>query len=181
MIWQENSSVIVMLSPLIEDGRVASTRYWPDEGSLKLDGFEVHLVSEHVWSDHFLVRTLYIRNTKTGKTRTITQLHYLSWPRLGVPSSVKDILEFRRKINRIANKNSKKPIVVHCDVGGARSSIYCLIDSSLRLVERTRKGDDLNVKQNLQKIGEQRMKSVDNVEQYRFAVDSIIGEVNGYL
>lgn len=96
MIWQESASVVVMLNPLIENGRVATVRYWPDEGSLKIDGFEIHLVSEHVWSDHFLVRTLYIRNVKTGKTRTITQLHYLTWEKSGVPGSVKDLLEFRR-------------------------------------------------------------------------------------
>ena len=97
MIWQESASVVVMLSPLIEGGRVATVRYWPDEGSLKIGGFfEIHLVSEHVWSDHFLVRTLYIRNVKTGKTRTITQLHYLTWEKDGVPGSVKDVLEFRR-------------------------------------------------------------------------------------
>jgi len=181
MIWQESASVVIMLSPLIENGRVATVRYWPDEGSLKIDGFEIHLVSEHVWSDHFLVRTLYIRNVKTGKTRTITQLHYLTWEKDGVPGSVKDILEFRRKINRIASKNSKKPIVVHCDIGGSRSNIYCLIDASLRAIERTKSAESLDIKANLKTIASQRMNVLENVEQYKFVIDAVETEVRGYL
>lgn len=182
MIWQESASVVVMLSPLIEGGRVATVRYWPDEGSLKIGGFfEIHLVSEHVWSDHFLVRTLYIRNVKTGKTRTITQLHYLTWEKDGVPGSVKDVLEFRRKINRIASKNSKKPIVVHCDTGGSRSNMYCLIDATLRSIENTKSGENLNVKANMETIASQRMNVLDNVGQFKFVIDAVETEVRGYL
>jgi len=181
MVWQESASVVVMLNPLIENGRVATVRYWPDEGSMKIDGFEIHLVSEHVWSDHFLVRTLYIRNVKTGKTRTITQLHYLTWEKSGVPGSVKDLLEFRRKINRISSKNAKKPIVIHCDIGGSRSNIYCLIDACLREIEKTRSGENLDIKSTLEKINNQRMNAIENVEQYKFVVDAIEKEVRNYI
>ena len=63
------------------------------------DGFElmqVHLVSEHIWCDDYLVRSFYLKNIRTGETRTVTQFHFQSWPENGVPASTKALLEFRR-------------------------------------------------------------------------------------
>lgn len=57
---------------------------------------QVHLVSEHIWCDDYLVRSFYLKNLKTGETRTVTQFHFLSWPDSGVPLSTKALLEFRR-------------------------------------------------------------------------------------
>ena len=31
--------------------------------------YQVHLVSEHVWCDDYLVRSLYLKNTQTNETR----------------------------------------------------------------------------------------------------------------
>lgn len=57
---------------------------------------QVHLVSEHIWCDDYLVRSFYLKNVRTGETRTVTQFHFQSWPENGVPSSTKALLEFRR-------------------------------------------------------------------------------------
>lgn len=57
---------------------------------------QVHLVSEHIWCEDYLVRSFYLKNLKTGETRTVTQFHFLSWPDNGVPNSTKALLEFRR-------------------------------------------------------------------------------------
>jgi receptor-type tyrosine-protein phosphatase N len=64
--------------------------------SLKYLCLQVHLVSEHIWCDDYLVRSFYLKNLKTGETRTVTQFHFLSWPDSGVPLSTKALLEFRR-------------------------------------------------------------------------------------
>jgi receptor-type tyrosine-protein phosphatase N len=53
-------------------------------------------VSEHIWCDDYLVRSFYLKNLKTGETRTVTQFHFLSWPDSAVPLSTKALLEFRR-------------------------------------------------------------------------------------
>merc|ERR1712013_836791 len=41
------------------DGYQLAQRYWPEEGSEQYHIFEVHLVSEHVWCEDYLVRSLY--------------------------------------------------------------------------------------------------------------------------
>ena len=53
---------------------------------------KVHLVSEHVWCEDYLVRSVYLKNTRTGETRTVTQFHFRSWPAHGVPSSTKVVI-----------------------------------------------------------------------------------------
>ena len=57
---------------------------------------QVHLVSEHIWCDDYLVRSFYLKNLQTNETRTVTQFHFLTWPDLSVPSSAKALLDFRR-------------------------------------------------------------------------------------
>lgn len=57
---------------------------------------QVNLVSEHIWCEDFLVRSLYLKNLQTNETRTVTQFHFLSWYDQGVPSSTRSLLDFRR-------------------------------------------------------------------------------------
>ena len=85
-----------MLTRLTEEGKGMCYRYWPGEGSELYHIYEVHLVSEHIWCDDYLVRSFYLKNLRTGETRTVTQFHFLSWPENGVPHSTKALLEFRR-------------------------------------------------------------------------------------
>ena len=60
MVWQENANVIVMLNPLDDNGKgkPRSIAYWPDEGMIKVDNMGIHLVSEHIWNDNFVIRSL---------------------------------------------------------------------------------------------------------------------------
>ena len=116
LVWEQGSVVIVMLTRLTEEGRAMCHRYWPEEGSELYHIYEVHLVSEHIWCDDYLVRSFYLKNLRTGETRTVTQFHFLSWPENGVPQSTKALLEFRRKVNK-SYRGRSCPIVVHCRWG----------------------------------------------------------------
>ncbi|XP_030881083.1 receptor-type tyrosine-protein phosphatase N2-like [Leptonychotes weddellii] len=98
MVWERGCVVIVMLTPLSENGIRQCYHYWPDEGSNLYHVYEVNLVSEHIWCEDFLVRSFYLKNLQTNETRTVTQFHFLSWYDQGVPSSARSLLDFRRKI-----------------------------------------------------------------------------------
>ena len=102
-----------MLTRLNEDGQVMCHRYWPEEGSNRYDMYEVHLVSEHIWCDDYLVRSFYLKNLRTSETRTVTQFHFLTWLSNKVPESAKTLLEFRRKVNK-SYRGRSCPIIVHC-------------------------------------------------------------------
>lgn len=55
-------------------------------------------MSEHIWSEDYVVRSLYLKNLSTNETRTVTQFHYLTWSEGGFPKAIKSLLEFRRFI-----------------------------------------------------------------------------------
>ncbi|KAJ8279846.1 hypothetical protein COCON_G00069120 [Conger conger] len=113
MVWESGCVVIVMLTPVAENGVKQSYHYWPDEGSNLYHVYEVNLVSEHIWCEDFLVRSFYLKNLQTNETRTVTQFHFLTWLNQNVPDSARTLLDFRRKVNKCYRGRSC-PIIVHC-------------------------------------------------------------------
>uniref|UniRef100_A0A452F7R6 Protein tyrosine phosphatase receptor type N2 n=1 Tax=Capra hircus TaxID=9925 RepID=A0A452F7R6_CAPHI len=142
MVWESGCVVVVMLTPLSENGVRQCYHYWPDEGSNLYHIYEVHLVSEHIWCEDFLVRSFYLKNLQTNETRTVTQFHFLSWYDQGVPSSTRSLLDFRRKVNKCYRGRSC-PIIVHCSDGAGRSGTYVLIDMVLNKMAKGAKEIDI--------------------------------------
>ena len=178
MVWEQGCVVIVMLSRLQDNGYQLCTRYWPEEGSEQYHIFEVHLVSEHVWCEDYLVRSVYLKNTRTGETRTVTQFHYRSWPAHGVPSSTKALLEFRRKVNK-SYRGRSCPIVVHCSDGVGRSGTYVLIDMVLNRLSKGCK--EIDIAATLEHIRDQRGGMVQNRQQFEFCLMAVAEEVHAIL
>uniref|UniRef100_A0AAX7TM34 Protein tyrosine phosphatase receptor type N2 n=1 Tax=Astatotilapia calliptera TaxID=8154 RepID=A0AAX7TM34_ASTCA len=142
MVWESGCVVIVMLTPLSENGVKQCHHYWPDEGSDVYHIYEVNLVSEHIWCEDFLVRSFYLKNLQTNETRTVTQFHFLSWMDRGIPSSARTLLDFRRKVNKCYRGRSC-PIIVHCSDGAGRSGTYILIDMVLNRMAKGAKEIDI--------------------------------------
>uniref|UniRef100_A0A1I8JQS5 Tyrosine-protein phosphatase domain-containing protein n=1 Tax=Macrostomum lignano TaxID=282301 RepID=A0A1I8JQS5_9PLAT len=118
LVWQTGATGLVNLA---RPGEPGLPDYWPDRGCAQFGGFQVHLVSEHVCSDHFVIRSLRVRplaaagaeRRRLGPARTVTQFHYLSWEEAGVPPSTSSLLEFRRKVNK-SYRSRSSPLIVHC-------------------------------------------------------------------
>ncbi|KAM9575638.1 receptor-type tyrosine-protein phosphatase N2 isoform 3-T3 [Guaruba guarouba] len=142
MVWENGCVVIVMLTPLVENGVKQCYHYWPDEGSNLYHIYEVNLVSEHIWCEDFLVRSFYLKNLQTNETRTVTQFHFLSWNDQRVPASTRSLLDFRRKVNKCYRGRSC-PVVVHCSDGAGRSGTYILIDMVLNKMAKGAKEIDI--------------------------------------
>ncbi|CAK5100938.1 unnamed protein product [Meloidogyne enterolobii] len=136
MIWEQGIGLIVNLC----DKGDNYFKYWPEEGVKLFGCFEAHLVSEHIWSEHYVIRSLYLKNTATQETRTVTQFHFTSWAAGGVPASNKALLEFRRKVNK-SYRGRASPVLVHCTNGSGRTGTYIMIDMTAK---RINKGKILN-------------------------------------
>lgn len=178
MVWEQGSVVMVMLTRLTENGTAMCHRYWPEEGSELYHIYEVHLVSEHIWCDDYLVRSFYLKNLKTGETRTVTQFHFLSWPENGVPLSTKALLEFRRKVNK-SYRGRSCPIVVHCSDGVGRTGTYCLIDMVLNRMAKGAK--EIDIAATLEHIRDQRPLMVRTKQQFEFVLMAVAEEVHAIL
>ncbi|KAG1960454.1 receptor-type tyrosine-protein phosphatase N2 [Pimephales promelas] len=178
MVWESGCVVIVMLTPLAENGIKQCHQYWPDEGSDIYHIYEVNLVSEHIWCDDFLVRSFYVKNIQTNETRTVTQFHFLSWMDQNVPESARTLLDFRRKVNKCYRGRSC-PIIVHCSDGGGRSGTYILIDMVLNKMAKGAK--EIDIAATLEHLRDQRSGMVQTKEQFEFALTAVAEEVNAIL
>ncbi|XP_062944765.1 receptor-type tyrosine-protein phosphatase-like N isoform X1 [Cynocephalus volans] len=178
MVWESGCTVIVMLTPLVEDGVKQCDRYWPDEGSSLYHVYEVNLVSEHIWCEDFLVRSFYLKNVQTQETRTLTQFHFLSWPAEGTPASTRPLLDFRRKVNKCYRGRSC-PVIVHCSDGAGRTGTYILIDMVLNRMAKGVK--EIDIAATLEHVRDQRPGLVRSKDQFEFALTAVAEEVNAIL
>ncbi|XP_022228423.2 uncharacterized protein LOC111078169 isoform X2 [Drosophila obscura] len=179
MIWEQGAVVIVALCRLQENGEVACARYWPEEGAEVYHIYEVHLVSEHIWCDDYLVRSFYLKNLRTSETRTVTQFHFLSWPQMGVPAQAKALLDFRRKVNKSYRGRRSCPIVVHGSAGAGRTGAYILLDLVL---ERMNKGArEIDIAATLEHLRDQRAGVVATRQQFEFVLMAVAEEVHAIL
>lgn len=83
MVQQESSHLIVMLTTVMERGRVKCHQYWPacDETLDMGDNFSVKCTSEIAdCTGSFVDRNVIMTDGKTGETRTIQHMQYLAWP-----------------------------------------------------------------------------------------------------
>eukprot|EP00118_Oscarella_pearsei_P003050 m.12712 g.12712 ORF g.12712 m.12712 type:complete len:591 (+) comp24247_c1_seq1:1166-2938(+) len=179
MIWERGCVAIVMLTQLQETGLNQCYQYWPERGMKRYHLYEVHLSSEHLfWSD-YVVRTIFLKNLKTNETRTVTQFHFSSWPNLGVPSSPKPLLDFRRKVKG-SFTGQDYPIVVHDSAGIGRTGTYILIDIVLNRVQGS-KIKEIDLAATVEHLRDQRMQMVKNKDQFEFALNALMEEVQAIL
>ncbi|CDW56323.1 receptor type tyrosine protein phosphatase [Trichuris trichiura] len=178
MVWEQGSLVIVNLTKLIENNEEKCFQYWPDNRSEVYHSFEVHLVSEHIWCEDYLVRSFYLKNLTTQDTRTVTQFHYLSWPEEGVPPNTKSLLEFRRKVNK-SYRSQQSPIIIHCSDGAGRTGTYILIDMVLNRINKGVK--ELDIAASLEHLRDQRMCMVHSIEQFEFVLSCVADEVQAIV
>uniref|UniRef100_A0A8C7Q5F7 Protein tyrosine phosphatase receptor type N2 n=1 Tax=Oncorhynchus mykiss TaxID=8022 RepID=A0A8C7Q5F7_ONCMY len=178
MVWESGCVVIVMLTPLSENGVKQCQQYWPDEGSNVYHVYEVNLVSEHIWCEDFLVRSFYLKNLQTNETRTVTQFHFLSWVDHSIPDSARTLLDFRRKVNKCYRGRSC-PIIVHCSDGAGRSGTYILIDMVLNRMAKGAK--EIDIAATLEHLRDQRAGMVQTKEQFELALTAVAEEVNAIL
>ncbi|TMW54820.1 hypothetical protein DOY81_000053, partial [Sarcophaga bullata] len=178
MIWEQGAVVIVALCRLQENGEIACARYWPEEGAEVYHIYEVHLVSEHIWCDDYLVRSFYLKNLRTSETRTVTQFHFLSWPQGGVPAQAKALLDFRRKVNK-SYRGRSCPIVVHGSGGAGRTGAYILLD--LVLGRMNKGAREIDIAATLEHLRDQRAGLVATRQQFEFVLMAVAEEVHAIL
>ncbi|XP_051717708.1 solute carrier organic anion transporter family member 5A1b isoform X2 [Ctenopharyngodon idella] len=178
MVWESGCVVVVMLTPLSENGVKQCYHYWPDEGSNLYHIYEVNLVSEHVWCDDFLVRSFYLKNMQTNETRTVTQFHYHTWLNDRTPETSQTLLDFRRKVNKCYRGRSC-PVIVHCSDGAGRTGTYILIDMVLNKMAKGAK--EIDIAATLEHLRDQRPGMVQTKDQFEFALTTVAEEVNAIL
>ncbi|XP_072294215.1 receptor-type tyrosine-protein phosphatase C [Eucyclogobius newberryi] len=136
MVWEQKSSVIVMVTRCEEGNRPKCAEYWPsvERGAEIFEEFVVKVTSEDQCPD-YTIRHLGLTNKREKNCeREVTHIQFLSWPDHGVPGEPHLLLKLRRRVNAFKNLFSG-PIVVHCSAGVGRTGSYIGIDAMMEGLE----------------------------------------------
>uniref|UniRef100_A0AAX7TSD0 protein-tyrosine-phosphatase n=1 Tax=Astatotilapia calliptera TaxID=8154 RepID=A0AAX7TSD0_ASTCA len=168
MVWQENTAAIVMVTNLVEVGRVKCCKYWPDDteiyGDMKVTLIETQLLSEYV------IRTFAVEKRGVAEIREIRQFHFTGWPDHGVPLHATGLLGFIRRV-KAKTPPTAGPTVVHCSAGAGRTGCFIVIDIMLDMAEREGVVDIYNC---VRELRARRVNMVQTEEQYVFIHDAIL-------
>ncbi|XP_056234765.1 receptor-type tyrosine-protein phosphatase C isoform X2 [Seriola aureovittata] len=136
MVWEQQSSIIVMVTRCEEGNRVKCAQYWPspDRETEIFEEFIVKLNSEDHCPDYTIRRLSLINKREKSTEREVTHIQFMSWPDHGVPGEPHLLLKLRRRVNAFKNFFSG-PIVVHCSAGVGRTGTYIGIDAMMEGLE----------------------------------------------
>ncbi|XP_049587555.1 tyrosine-protein phosphatase non-receptor type 6 isoform X2 [Syngnathus scovelli] len=170
MVWQENTSVIVMTTREVEKGRNKCVPYWPEKDSAKEVGrYVVTSQSEREATD-YKVRILELAPMNKPKhTRTIWHYQYMSWPDHGVPQEPGAVLSFLTQVNdKQAEYPDAGPMIIHCSAGIGRTGTIVVIDMIIETIDTIGINCDIDISKYIQMVREQRSGMVQTEAQYKF-------------
>ncbi|XP_072296811.1 receptor-type tyrosine-protein phosphatase mu-like isoform X1 [Eucyclogobius newberryi] len=168
MVWQENTAAIVMVTNLVEVGRVKCCKYWPDDTEIYRD-VKVTLIETELLSE-YVIRTFAVEKRGAHEIREIRQFHFTGWPDHGVPYHATGLLGFIRRVKAKTLTNAG-PMVVHCSAGAGRTGCFIVIDIMLDMAEREGVVDIYNC---VRELRSRRVNMVQTEEQYVFIHDAIL-------
>ncbi|XP_060273383.1 tyrosine-protein phosphatase non-receptor type 13 isoform X13 [Ovis aries] len=170
MIWEQNSTVIAMMTQEVEGEKIKCQRYWPNVlGKSTMVSNRLRLALVRVQQlKGFVVRAMTLEDIQTGEVRHISHLNFTAWPDHDTPSQPDDLLTF---ISYMRHVHRSGPIITHCSAGIGRSGTLICIDVVLGLISQDLEFDisDLVRCMRLQRHG-----MVQTEDQYIFCYQVIL-------
>ncbi|XP_040215800.1 receptor-type tyrosine-protein phosphatase C isoform X3 [Rana temporaria] len=135
MIWEQKSTIIVMVTRCEEGNRNKCAQYWPSvDGETEAYGDIVVKITDQKLFPDYITRKLHVTHRREKTGRDITHIQFTVWPDHGVPDDPNLLLKLRRRVNALNNFFSG-PIIVHCSAGVGRTGTYISIDAMLECLE----------------------------------------------
>ncbi|XP_008559372.1 tyrosine-protein phosphatase non-receptor type 4 isoform X2 [Microplitis demolitor] len=169
MVLEAGSTLVVMLTTLVERGRTKCHQYWPAlNETLTLRNLMLISTSEKI-EDTFVFREFILRDINTGEERDITHMQYCGWPDHGVPSDWRQFTKFTERV-RAARTGMVEPAVVHCSAGIGRTGVLVLMETALCLIEANQPVYPLDI---VRSMRDQRAMMIQNASQYKFVCEAV--------
>ncbi|BES96815.1 phosphatase non-receptor type [Nesidiocoris tenuis] len=176
MVWETGSSLIVMVTGLVERGRIKCHKYWPNIGeSVETSGLKIKSTRCHYNNPAgYICNTLTLHHIQSGIEREVTQLQYIGWPDHGVPDNAAVFLQFINEVRR-CRMNMLEPTVVHCSAGIGRTGVLILMETALCLIEANQPVYPIEIVTHMR---DQRAMMVQTSSQFRFVCTCILHAYN---
>ncbi|KAI2552114.1 protein tyrosine phosphatase receptor type D [Homo sapiens] len=166
MLWEHNSTIVVMLTKLREMGREKCHQYWPAERSARYQYFVVDPMAEYNMPQYIL-REFKVTDARDGQSRTVRQFQFTDWPEQGVPKSGEGFIDFIGQVHKTKEQFGQDgPISVHCSAGVGRTGVFITLSIVL---ERMRYEGVVDIFQTVKMLRTQRPAMVQTEDQYQFS------------
>uniref|UniRef100_A0A8C0VPW5 Tyrosine-protein phosphatase non-receptor type 13 n=1 Tax=Cyanistes caeruleus TaxID=156563 RepID=A0A8C0VPW5_CYACU len=174
MVWEQNCTVIAMMTQEVEGEKIKCQRYWPDvlnKTTMINDRLRLALVRLQQLKG-FIIRVLELEEIQTGEVRHISHLNFIAWPDHDTPSQPDDLLTF---ISYMRHVHRSGPIITHCSAGIGRSGTLICIDVVLGLISRDL---DFDISDLVRTMRLQRHGMVQTEDQYIFCYQVVLYVLN---
>uniref|UniRef100_A0A672UUH1 Tyrosine-protein phosphatase non-receptor type 13 n=1 Tax=Strigops habroptila TaxID=2489341 RepID=A0A672UUH1_STRHB len=174
MVWEQNCTVIAMMTQEVEGEKIKCQRYWPDvlnKTTMINDRLRLALVRLQQLKG-FIIRVLELEEIQTGEVRHISHLNFIAWPDHDTPSQPDDLLTF---ISYMRHVHKSGPIITHCSAGIGRSGTLICIDVVLGLISRDL---DFDISDLVRTMRLQRHGMVQTEDQYIFCYQVVLYVLN---
>jgi tyrosine-protein phosphatase non-receptor type 11 len=180
MVWEENCCIIVLLTELVEKGRVKCQQYWPDTVQPQHYGKYYITTVEETTTTHFTFRHLLVMKDESEyvfQERHIFQYHLRVWPDYTIPQSPAILLDFIDEVNKKSlelNVPERGPLLVQCSEGIGRSGTYIAVDILLKEIEREGWDKRIDIHHCVRLLRTQRKGMVQTDSQYKFIYETLL-------
>ncbi|XP_032420887.1 receptor-type tyrosine-protein phosphatase S isoform X7 [Xiphophorus hellerii] len=171
MLWEHNSTIVVMLTKLREMGREKCHQYWPAERSARYQYFVVDPMAEYNMPQYIL-REFKVTDARDGQSRTVRQFQFTDWPEQGVPKSGEGFIDFIGQVHKTKEQFGQDgPIAVHCSAGVGRTGVFITLSIVL---ERMRYEGAVDIFQTVKMLRTQRPAMVQTEDEYQFCYQAAL-------
>nr|XP_023961510.1 receptor-type tyrosine-protein phosphatase S isoform X17 [Chrysemys picta bellii] len=171
MLWENNSTIVVMLTKLREMGREKCHQYWPAERSARYQYFVVDPMAEYNMPQYIL-REFKVTDARDGQSRTVRQFQFTDWPEQGVPKSGEGFIDFIGQVHKTKEQFGQDgPISVHCSAGVGRTGVFITLSIVL---ERMRYEGVVDIFQTVKMLRTQRPAMVQTEDEYQFCYQAAL-------
>lgn len=169
MVWEQRSTIVVMLSDLTDNEMEHDTRYWPEEGWSKYGRLRVTKIDEERLEDH-TQRVFKLRRQGSDDTHLLYHFQYRRWGETGLPQA-HSLVYLQQQLHKVQlGREHHGPIIIHCSNGDGRTGVFLSLCLS---IERLETEDNVDIFQTVRWLRSQRAGLVSSQEQYNFCYELI--------
>lgn len=180
MIWEQDVSVLVMLTKRWENGREKCIQYWPDKVPIQTHHLKISLLSEEPLGEYIYKRKfkmVYMENEEEVETKIVQHLFYSEWGDFGIPKDPSTLLKLGELVSKIDKKvsseeGSQTSVLVHCSAGVGRAGTFVAIHSIMEEILNT-KNLEVDIPKTLVTLRRQREGAVQTLEQFAFIYSAV--------
>lgn len=171
-VWDQSVCVVVMVTNIVEGGRIKCLKYWPSASPEMYGPVLVSPKGEEELAD-YVVRKFSVQMMSESveySVREVTQYHFIAWPDQGVPTHATSLLAFLRKVRASVPEDSG-PIIIHCSAGVGRTGTYIVLDA---MIDQIAAEGVVDIYGFVSHIRQQRSSMVQTEAQYIFIHDALV-------